>query len=110
MNFTKSYEQSIIFKNEFDQVILILGPLYVPFRVLQSIYILFDKLLHVSQRCLHWKCTYPTKVSNRFRLNNFMAVMLFEEVNRHIFLMLMNDMDANNEALLHDLDNPNKEK
>ena len=110
MNFMKSYEQSIIFKKAIDQVIPIPGPLHMSFHMLQSIYIVFDKLLHVAQKCLHWKCIYPTKISNCFRLSNFMAVMLFEEVNRYFFLMFINDMEMKKDILLDDLVNSNIEK
>ena len=39
----------------------------------ESIYIVFDKLLLIAQKCLKWKCIYPTKISNCYRLAKAMS-------------------------------------
>ena len=65
--FVKAYEQSVVFKKALEQVVPIPGPLHMAFHMLQSIYIVFDKLLLIAQKCLKWKRIYPTKISNCYR-------------------------------------------
>lgn len=88
-SFTESFKQSLLFQKALSRVVEVSGPLHMCFHILQSIYIVFDKLLLLCQNTLDWKKLFPKKVSNCYRQARSMAVLLFEEINRLYFLKYM---------------------
>jgi hypothetical protein len=93
LSFTNAFKQSQVFHKALTKVVEISGPLHMAFHMLQSIYIVFKKLLQWAQTIINWKKIQATKVSDNFRLSESLCLMLYEEIFRSLFFRYMKEKE-----------------
>ena len=91
LSFTKSFEQSLIFRKALSRVIEIVGKLHVAFHMCQCIYTIYAPLLKIIQKLLNWKKMKFNNVSDSFRLCKSMLILCLEEGERLAWDFFLND-------------------